>query len=102
SQLLTGDQVDNIKGCPRVGPVEAYKVLGALTTEDEMRDAVANLYFLKCGDKWREAMTENARLLWLIQDPEWVTIKDTEGVLKFTIEKLWELPDGYDIAKYDT
>lgn len=101
AQLLTGDSVDNIKGCPRVGPVEAYKVLSALTTEEEMRDAVANLYFIRCGDKWRENLTENARLLWLIQDPTWVDILDEDGILKFNVDKLWELPDGYDIARYD-
>lgn len=101
AQLLTGDTVDNIKGCPRVGPVEAVKVLQNLSTEAEMLDAVSNLYHLRCGEKWREYITENARLLWLIQDPLWVDIEETEGVLKFKLNKLWELPDGYDLAKYD-
>ena len=95
-QLLTGDTVDNIKGCPSTGPVKAVELLQNLTTEKELFQAVAAQYHLRLGDGWKEALTENARLLWLIQDPSWVEIEDTNGVLKFKLNRYWEIEFDYD------
>lgn len=99
-QLLTGDTVDNIKGCPKVGPVAAVKLLQNLKTEEEMFQAVAGMYHLRYGEQWEAALTENARLLWLIQDPSWVNIQDINGTLKFELNRLWEIPDGFDFTEY--
>lgn len=101
-QLLTGDTVDNIKGCPRVGPVKAVELLQHLETEKEMYQAVAAMYHSRCGDCWELMLTENARLLWLIQDPSWVSIEDTDGVLKFTLKCLWSPKYDYDQFDNDT
>lgn len=100
-QLLTGDSVDNIKGCPNVGPVKAVELLQHLTTEKEMYQSVAAMYHLRYGDEWQPALVENARLLWLIQDPSWVTIKDENNLLKFTVNKLWSPSYDYDQFEHD-
>ena len=59
-QILTGDTADNIVGLYRVGPAKAAKMLGGLTTENEMWDAVVKAY-----DGDTDRVIENARLLWL-------------------------------------
>lgn len=97
-QLLVGDTVDNIGGCPRVGPVKAVELLQFLETEEEMYQACALQYHKVYGDKWREALTENARLLWLIQDPTWVTMVEADGVYRYTINQMWERND--DLSLY--
>ena len=101
-QLLTGDTVDNIKGCPKVGPVKAVELLQHLETEKDMYQAVASMYHLRYGDDWLGPLVENARLLWLIQDPTWVTIKDENNLLKFTVNKLWSPTYDYDRFDNDT
>jgi hypothetical protein len=98
-QLLVGDTVDNIGGCPKVGPVKAFETLNGLETEQEMFQACAFQYHRVYGDKWREALIENARLLWLIQDPEWVSVEEADGVFRYTINKMWE--SEYDLVLYD-
>lgn len=60
TQILTGDNADNIKGIHRVGPVKAGKLLEGLTTEEELYKACVDAYD---GDVDR--VLENARLLWL-------------------------------------
>ena len=46
-QTLTGDQVDNYKGCPRIGPVKATDILEGLTDPADMWDAVVETYVSK-------------------------------------------------------
>lgn len=101
-QLLVGDSVDNIAGCPKVGPVKAFEVLNGLETEEEMYQACAGLYHLRYGDKWKEALEENARLLWLIQDPSWVTIEEADGAYKYKLNKLWESPYDFVVYEHET
>ena len=60
TQILTGDNADNIKGIHRVGPVKAGKILDGLTTEQELYEACVKAY-----DGDIERVLENARLLWL-------------------------------------
>jgi hypothetical protein len=60
TQLLTGDNVDNIKGLWRVGPAKAKKILGDSEDELELYQKVLDAYG---GDA--ERVLENARLLWL-------------------------------------
>lgn len=59
-QILTGDNVDNIRGLHRIGPVKAEKILGNSSTEEELYQRVLDAYN---GDA--ERVLENARLLWL-------------------------------------
>lgn len=100
-QLLTGDTVDNIKGCPRVGPQKAVAALQYLTTEKELFNACALRYQQVYGDGWKAALEENARLLFLIRDPEWVDVEDLgNNYFKYTVKKLWECP--YDLVNYES
>lgn len=70
-QLLTGDTVDNIKGCPNIGPKKAEKILETCTYNGDlytykcdMYEKVRNMYKEKYEDG-DSALLENARLLWI-------------------------------------
>ena len=60
TQILTGDNADNIKGLFRVGPKKAEKILKGVTEERQLWNTVVKAYD---GDV--ERVLENARLLWL-------------------------------------
>lgn len=60
TQLLVGDNVDNIKGVWKVGPAKAEKILAGATTELELWKRCLEAYE---GDIDRAVM--NGRLLWL-------------------------------------
>lgn len=99
-QLLTGDTVDNIKGCPRIGPQKAVGDLQFLTTEEELFNACSLRYQQVYGDDWKKYLEENARLLFLIRDPSWVTVEELgNNYFKYTVNKFWESP--CDINNYD-
>ena len=59
-QTLTGDSVDGYKGCPKVGPVSAEKVLGDAKTVAEMWPRVVAAY-VKAGLS-EEVALMNARV----------------------------------------
>lgn len=63
-QVLTGDQVDNIKGATRIGPKKAEKILADCSTPLEMWQAC-----VKAHDSEERAL-EDARLLWMRSKPE--------------------------------
>src|SRR5258708_8577850 len=44
TQVLTGDSVDNIKGCPKIGPIKAAQALLVKGTEEEIYKKVIELY----------------------------------------------------------
>lgn len=58
-QILTGDAVDNIKGCYRIGPKKAEVILSECTTELEMWEAC-----VKTHESYERAL-EDAILLWM-------------------------------------
>lgn len=63
SQLLTGDTVDNYKGVPNVGIVQAFETLDPLGTEEEMIQAVWDAYVDHYGvDQAGKMLTEQGRL----------------------------------------
>lgn len=64
SQLLTGDAVDNIPGCPGVGAVAAFKALEACT--EHPYDVVRNIYHKK--GMTDEYLMEQAYLLWMVRE----------------------------------
>jgi hypothetical protein len=66
-QILTGDKVDNIIGLQGVGPVKSKKLLADCSTELEMYEAVLKAYD---GDEAR--VLENAKLLWILREPNQV------------------------------
>lgn len=73
SQMITGDTVDNIKGMPGRGPAYAYKILNECENEEELFNAVRDVYVeyfngqSQIGE-WREYFKEQAALLWMIQE----------------------------------
>lgn len=99
-QMLIGDNTDNIPGCGKkvwckwgktsipcyngevlvvphwmkrrkgVGSSTALKILKPCTTYQEMYDAISQEYKKVYGDEWEAAMLENARLLYIGQEPD--------------------------------
>lgn len=78
TQMLTGDNTDNILGCARklptrtgqlrrkgVGPKKAEQILTPLESEKDLFYATARQYQAVYGDEWEEAMRENGTLLWM-------------------------------------
>lgn len=74
TQMLTGDTVDNIRGCKGIGPKIAQRLLKDLTTEEEMYAVVLESYKKCYEDKAEEALLETGRLLWIRKqaDQMWV------------------------------
>lgn len=69
TQLLVGDSVDNIKGCPGIGPVKAKTVLKNATNEEELFQAAKAAYikaFDGDEDEAMEFMKLQARMLRLL------------------------------------
>jgi len=67
-QMLTGDTVDNIPGCPGIGPKKAFDILENLMP-DEMYEAVRSTYHSKGLDD--EVLLEQGQLLWMVRDLDW-------------------------------
>lgn len=68
SQLITGDNVDNIPGLRGAGAVLAFNSLADLGTERALFECVAGLYEKKYGENWRVEFQEQADLLWMIRE----------------------------------
>lgn len=99
AQMLMGDKVDNIPGCPHIGDVTAFKVMEGCDTEEKMVHAVWDVYLygtnfaarkewcnipvsydlMTCYDRFLEV----ADLLWVLRH---------EGEFKST--QLAEMLDG--------
>lgn len=67
-QMLVGDTVDNIPGCPKIGEVKAYKLLNELTTKREHEEAVIEAYKSYYGDEYQERLEEQSKLLWMVRE----------------------------------
>jgi 5'-3' exonuclease len=67
AQLLMGDTVDNIPGCPGIGPKKAYN---ALKDQDihHMFHIVRSFYEYEYEDTGDERMLEQGRLLWMTRE----------------------------------
>ena len=64
AQMLLGDQVDNIPGINRYGPVKVFKSLAANCNKQDMWDMVCNIYDEHKKSDWIE---ETARMLWILR-----------------------------------
>ena len=74
--------MDNIPGCPGIGPKKAEKALEGLSQEEEMYQAVLALYEEKYPENASEELLEQARLVWMVRE------LDEEGQ-----PIMWEAPD---------
>lgn len=66
-QLLVGDTVDNIPGCPGIGPKKAEKLFEKAQTEMDLYLACVEAYADKVPDAAGDHLLENATLLWIQQ-----------------------------------
>ena len=65
AQILTGDTVDSIPGCPNYGPKKAMAILDNCTTVEECLNAIIPMY-QKCYQlEWKTVLREQARLVYL-------------------------------------
>ncbi len=95
-QLLCGDSVDNIPGCKGVGPAKIPDLFrDCRTNEDYFRKCVYE-YQRAYGDSWKEFLTENARLLYLIRDRSWLDIEYNGREINCKPNRLWEIPYASD------
>lgn len=67
-QMLVGDTVDNIPGCPKVGPVKALKLLEVCTSKKDHELAVKAAYEAVYGPTYMEALEEQSKLLWMARE----------------------------------
>ena len=67
-QMLTGDNVDNIPGIPKIGPIKATKLLSKAKTELEMLDIVSELYYNEYKDEYKNKLLEIANLLYIVDN----------------------------------
>lgn len=96
-QVLAGDNIDNYKGCPGVGPQKAASVLAACDSETSLWETTYWTYVAKLGpEEGLRLLIENARLAWLLDDAE-VTYDDHN--IHISPKHLWEppapVPTGY-------
>lgn len=76
-QILQGDSVDGIKGCPKIGKVKAQKILGKVSPEEYWNTIVET--YEKAGMDM-EYLIQQARLVYMLRDFN----EDTQEF------KLWE------------
>jgi hypothetical protein len=75
-QMLAGDQVDNIQGVPKIGPVKAKKILLDNEDIDDAWNIIRDLYRSSYDYKSDDVMLEMGRLLWM----------------RRKVGQMWELP----------
>lgn len=67
-QMLVGDSVDNIPGCPKIGPVNALKLLEACDTKAEHEAAIVASYQKAYPEDWEAMLIEQSKLLWMVRE----------------------------------
>lgn len=97
-QLLVGDSVDNIQGCPGVGPKKAVDLLGDLQDPESLFKACVYEYHRVYGENWREALVENANLLYLARSRANFDLRAEGNEINCKVNQLWEIP--YDTTGY--
>lgn len=83
AQMLTGDVVDNIGGCSRIGAKKAFDLLSQCETEEECQKVVEAEYLRVYGDEmvkrtawdgseyvgnYKTLMLETGKLLWMLRE----------------------------------
>lgn len=70
AQILMGDSVDSIPGCPNYGHKKAFAILEHCTTTEECLNAIIPIY-QKCYQlEWKTVLREQARLVHLARSYE--------------------------------
>jgi len=79
-QMLAGDQVDNIQGVPKIGPVKAKKILEDNEDIQDAWNVIRDLYRSSYEYNSDDVMLEMGRLLWM----------------RRKVGQMWELPSFTD------
>jgi len=79
-QMLAGDQVDNIQGVPKIGPVKAKKILEDNKDIQDAWNVIRDLYRSSYEYNSDDVMLEMGRLLWMRRE----------------VGQMWELPSFTD------
>lgn len=87
AQVLTGDVVDNIPGCPRIGPKAAYDILDSATSETELLDSVVAAYKDAYEDSWETEFFEQMHLVYMLRE-----LGPNNELI------YWSYPDGYTVS----
>lgn len=91
-QVLSGDTIDNYKGCPRIGPQKAASLLAGCSSEIELWETTYWTYVNKLGpEEGLRLLLENARLAWLLDDAEVTT---NANDIFISPKCLWEPPSA--------
>jgi len=93
AQTLVGDVVDNIPGLVGCGAKAAYESLVEARTKQEALNVVVSLYKEKYGYDYEAQLTEQARLVYMIQERD----KSSEDGLRH-----WTLEGARQYAKAST
>lgn len=89
-QVLCGDEIDNYKGCPSVGPVKACEILLGADTEEELWERTYWAYVAKLGEEeGLRLLIENAQLAWLLSEAE---VTEDANNLYVSPRSLWQPP----------
>jgi 5'-3' exonuclease len=85
TQVLVGDVVDNVKGCPKIGKTKAPRILDGCQNVGEMLDTVVNQFQINYKPQKRalDALFLAGRLLWIRKDQQ----------------QEWCLPNGKVVSK---
>lgn len=101
-QVLAGDNIDNYKGCPRIGPQKAANLLSGCNTEIELWEATYWAYSAALGpEEGLRLLIENARLAWLLDDAE---VNQNANDIFITPSNLWSPPSSipeYEPSKWE-
>jgi len=87
TQILTGDDTDNIPGLPSFGNAKAFALLDKCESERELQVAVVEMYKQVYGRTWIAELYEQAHLVFMLCE------QNEDGSLKW-----FELPEEFYIG----
>ena len=76
TQVLTGDAVDGIKGCPRIGKIKAARALANCSNELEMLKVCYLLYFDKFKDKAKDKLLYEMGMLRILHNTDYMILEN--------------------------
>lgn len=86
-QLLMGDNTDNVKGCPKIGPVKAEKALRPFYGDEiglchAVYEKYAEAYPDMCIDELDDLITMVGQMVWIRRQPDQLWVSPlTKGVI---------------------